>query len=273
MTRKTLSRLLLIAGALLLAGCSAVSTLPNQPGEYQIKPKSIGYDGREYSFYWVDKDNTLKLARRDNVKMMQDERSYLEMRGSEPILHLASDEPVTVQAEDQQGGFSSFWFPFMMGQMMAGRGPVIINQPYPGSPQTPSNQPTYHYPPTSTFGRDDTLQGSVTNNKPSAPDYSKMAPAPYAVSGQSGGTGSGTAASNKQGSISGQSGGTGSGSAASQKGGFKSGSSSYSSKSGVAPHVGGGSGLSSGSRGKAPSTSGSRSIGGRSGGGGRGGGK
>ncbi|MCL4369175.1 MAG: isoprenylcysteine carboxylmethyltransferase family protein [Actinobacteria bacterium] len=217
---------------LLLSACSS-NGLPKQPGDYDVQPKSVAYDGRDYTFYWVAKDNSLQSARLDNLKMVQDSRTYLEMRSDGPVLHLSPDDPVTVRGEDRQGSFDTFWFPFLLGRMTGGGGgPVIINQPYPGTPQTPNNVPTYHYPPSSDFGRDDTLNGSVTNNKPSTPDYSRVTPAPYAVSGKSSGAGGGTAATGKSGAASGQSGGTGSGSAATQKGGFQSGSSSYSSKSG-----------------------------------------
>lgn len=264
-----------LAGLLpLFLACSA-SGLPERPGEYGIQPKSIAYDGQEYSLYWIDSDKTLHLARRDNIKMVQGSRTYLEMRGEEPVLHLAEEDPITVRGEDRRGAFDTFWFPFLLGRMIAGGGgPVIVNQPYPGSPQTPRDVPAYHYPPAGTFGREDTLNGSITNNKPSTPDYQKVSPAPYAVGGKSGGTGEGTAATGKSGAVggqSGQSGGTGAGAAASEKGGLRSGASSFSSKDGGAssPKVGGGSGKSSGSSGG----SGSRPSGGRAGGGGRGGGK
>lgn len=269
---------ILTALALLLVACSSDSGLPKRPGEYDVQSKSISYDGHAYSFYWVDKDKSIHQASKENLKMMQDTRTYLEVQGNEPILHLAPEDPIAVQGEDRNGSYSSPWFPFMAGAML-GKMTGPINQPYAGSPPVDPRTPTYHYPPSDTFGRDDTLQGSVTNNKPSAPDYSKVSPAPNAVSGKSQGTGAGTAASGKStGATAGQSGGTGSGTAASEKGGFKSGSSSYSSKSGStgsgSPKVGGGSGKSSGSSGKSSGgSSGSRSSGGRSGGGGRGGGK
>ncbi|MCL4534575.1 MAG: hypothetical protein M1370_05375 [Bacteroidetes bacterium] len=263
---------MLAALALLLVACGD-SGLPKQPGEYAIQPKSITYDGQDYSFYWIDKDKSIHRASKEDLKMMGDTRTYLEMQGKEPILHLSSDDPIAVQAEDRHGSYSSPWFPFMAGAMV-GRMTGPSNQPYAGSPPTDPHTPTYHYPPADTFGRDDTLQGSITNNKPSAPDYGKVSPAPNAVSGKSEGTGAGTAASGKSGTTAGQSGGTGSGAAASEKGGFKSGGSSYSSKGGTtgSPKVGGGSGKSSSSSGKSSGSSG-RSSGGRSGGGGRGGGK
>lgn len=269
MYRKGLLLAILAALALLLGACGG-SGLPKQPGEYDIQPKTISYDGQEYSFYWVDKDKSLHPTRQDNIKMVQDSHTYLEMRSNEPILHLAPDESISVRGEDRHGPFETFWFPFLIGRMSAGSGPVIINQPYPGSPQTPQDVPTYHYPPAGSFGRDDTLNGSITNSKPSTPDYDKVSPAPYAVGGKGGGTGAGTASTGKSGTITGQVGGMGAGTAASEKGGFRSGSSSYKSKGGTtsSPRVGGGSGRSSSS-----GRSGVRSVGGRAGSGGRGGGK
>lgn len=257
--------------ALILVSCSS-SGLPKQPGDYDVQPKSVAYDGRDYSFYWVDKDKSIQPAHLENLKMVQDSRTYLEMRDGEPVLHLSPDDPITVRGEDRRGAFDTFWFPFLLGRVTAGGGgPVVINQPYPGTPQAPKDVPTYHYPPSGDFGRDDTLNGSVTNSRPATPDYGRVTPAPNAVSGKSGGSGAGTASSEKSGAISGQSGGAGSGSAATDKGGFRSGSSSFSTKSGSAssPRVGGGSGKAGGS-GASP---GSRSSGGKAGGGGRGGGK
>ena len=271
MHKKWLLQIVVPAVALVLLACSS-SGLPKQAGQYDIQPKSLAYDGEEYSFYWVDRDKSVHLARMDDIKMVQDSRTFLDVQGDEPILHLAEEDPITVRGEDRRGPFDTFWFPFLMGQMLAGRGPVVINQPYPGSPETPRNVPTYHYPPAGSFGRDDTLNGSVTNSKPSSPNYERVAPAPYAVSGKSGGAGAGTAATGKQpGDISGQAGGVGTGTAVSEKGGFRSGTSSFSSKSGGAssPKVGGGSGRSSGGGGKAVPSFG----GGRAGGGARGGGK
>lgn len=261
----------LCALAIVSAACSS-SGLPKQAGEYDIQSKSVAYDGREYSFSWIDSDKSIQPAHLENIKMVQDTRTYLDMQGADPVLHLSPDDPITVRGEDRQGAFDTFWFPFFLGRVIAGGGgPIITNQPYPGTPQTSRDNPTYHYPPSGDFGRDDTLNGSVTNNKPSTPDYGRVTPAPNAVSGKSAGTGSGTASADKSGAISGQSGGVGAGSAATDKGGFKSGNNSFSSKSGSAssPRVGGGSGKS----GSGTGGSGGRSSGGKAGGGGRGGGK
>ncbi|MBI2906874.1 MAG: hypothetical protein HYX92_04360 [Chloroflexi bacterium] len=233
--RRVLPIILLIPLVLVVAaGCN--SGMPAQAGQYEILPRSLSYDGREYAFLWTDKDGRVHNAGGDDIKLVEDSRTYLEIKDGPPVLHLAKDQSINVQAEDRHGSFTTFWYPFMLGRMLSpGGSPVIITQPAPGAPSTPPQTPTYHYPPANSFGRDDTLQGSVTNNKPAAPDYGRIQPAPHSVSGKSAGTGGGTAATGKAGSSQGgQQGGTGIGSAASGKGGFKG--------SGGAPTVGGGSG-------------------------------
>lgn len=212
----------LLALALLLAGCN--QGMPAQAGEYQLKPHSLTWDGEEYRLAWVDGGGALHWASGDDVQLVQDERTYLEMRDGRPIVHLAADEPVTVLGRDQNGDFTSSWFPFLagaaLGNALGGHDrTVVVNEPYSGTRQVPPSQPAYRYPPTDSFGRGDTLGGSVTNDRPSSPDYRRIKPNPDAVSGQSGGVGGGSAASNKAPSYSsGQAGGSGAGTAASAKG-------------------------------------------------------
>jgi hypothetical protein len=202
-----------------------------------------------------------------------------------------------VQGQDHQGAFSSPWFPFLVGAAVGnalgggfggfgGRGggqTVIINNPVPGQPSYGAGTPAYRYPPTGSFGRDESLHGSLDTSKPTPPDYTKIQPAPYATSAQASGTGGGAAASNKSpaGAVSGASGaanatsgqaaGTGGGTAAASKGGFANGSQSFANTNpGGAAKVGGGSGgalggsSSSGGASSKPSTgiSGSKGIGG-----------
>lgn len=225
--------------------------MPTTAGEYDVRPGSITFDGREYSFAWVDRDGTIHQARTSDLRMVQDDRTYLEIGNGSPILHLKPEEPVAVRGTDPDGNaFTNFWFPFWLGQTvggLGGRGPVVINQPAPGTPEQSPRTPTYHFPPTDAYGPDDRLHGSVTNTRPEAPDYSKVKPAPYAVSGQNSGTGSGAAATSKRAiRLGGQSGGTGIGAAASSKraasGGQSGGTGVGSAASGKsAPAVGGGS--------------------------------
>jgi len=223
-TPTRLSRLLalLLALVLLLTGCN--QGMPEQAGEYQLKPNSLTWNGEEYRFAWVDGSGALHWASGDDVQLVQGERTYLEMRDGRPIVHLAADEPVTVLGRDQQGDFTSSWFPFLagaaLGDALGGRDrTVVVNEPDSGTRQIPPSQPAYRYPPTDSFGRGDSLRGSIANDKPTSPNYRKVRPVTDAVSGQSGGTGGGSAASSKAPSFSsGQAGGSGAGTAASAKG-------------------------------------------------------
>jgi hypothetical protein len=200
---------------LLLTACSPGNQgVPSQPGEYEIRKGSVSFDGERYEFLWTDPQGGLHRAGGHDFRMVKDERNLLEVGSDSPVIHLREDEPINVQGQDEQGGFSSFWFPFLVSSMLSRPGPVILSQPAPGTSYNPApTTPGYRYPPTDTFGRGDTLHGTVTSPRPETPDYARVQPAPGAVSGRAGGAGGGTAAT--------------------AKGGFKSGASSYASKGGA----------------------------------------
>ena len=248
---------LLFVGLILLVilgSCdfSSAEGLPEAPGRYALKEKSVTYDGERYSFLWADAAGNLQRASTDDVKLRLGETNELEITAErDAILHLRQDEPVTVEARDQQGDFGSFWFPFIVGNVVGGGG-----GPAPGE----YRQPTYRFPPTDRIGRGDTITGNATSETARPPAY---APVGGAVSGQSGGAGGGSAAINRSQSsstVGGQAGGTGAGSAALNKSGsFRSGDQGYGSKvdSGqlapitgrTEPRVGAGSGARTGSSG------------------------
>jgi hypothetical protein len=271
------------------------------PGEYSIQKDSVHFDGERYSLFWADSGGALHRLETRKLRLVRDpERTFLEVPqgGADPILHMREDEPIQVQGQDHQGSFSSPWFPFFVGAMVGnafgggfgGRGgqTVIINNPAPGERSYDPHSATYRYPPTGSFGRDESLHGTLDSSKPQVPDYNKVQPSPYATAGQTSGTGGGTAASNKSSggaagvsnATSGQSAGTGSGAAASSKGGFASGTQSFASRDpGGSANVGAGSrgalngGSSSGGSANNPSTGvsggsggGSKGISGSSGG-------
>ena len=275
---------------------------PSTPGQYSVQKDSVHFDGDRYQLYWADNNGSLHQLNTQKLRMVRDpDRTFLEVPqgGGDPVLHMREDEPITVQGQDHQGAFSSPWFPFLVGAAVGnalgggfggfgGRGggqTVIINNPVPGQPSYGAGTPAYRYPPTGSFGRDESLHGSLDTSKPTPPDYSKIQPAPYATSAQASGTGGGAAASNKSpaGAVSGANGaanansgqaaGTGGGTAASSKGGFANGSQSFANTNpGGVAKVGGGSGgalggsSSSGGASSKPSTgtgiSGSKGIGG-----------
>lgn len=218
------------------SGCQR-SDLPRDSGDYAIQGNEIRFDGQNYVFRWIGRDGAVHLARNDDVKMVQDDSTFLRVDGSGPTLHLAANQSVGVDARDDRGNFGALWYPFVFGSPFGG--PVIVvPQDRGGDPRTP----TYRYPPTDTFGRGDSLGGSVPSSRPSTPDYTRLPNARDTVGGQSGGTGGGAAATGKDAvPASGQAGGTGSGSAASSKGGFRTGPSAYSETRGApSSSVGGG---------------------------------
>jgi hypothetical protein len=179
--------LLLVVTMLALVACNR--GLPAQPGQYAVHASSIAWDGERYSFLWSDAQGNLHRASGDDVKLAQDERTYLEVRerpglmdlgiSTEAILHLRDNQPVMLYGRDRDGDFTSFWFPFLLGHLTAG-----------GSGPPP---PTYHYPLRSSLDRGERMEGSIIFDRPRPPDYRRLAPAPGTVSGQAGGTGGGTA--------------------------------------------------------------------------------
>src|SRR6266571_751499 len=243
---------------------------PSTPGQYSVQKDSVHFDGDRYQLYWADNNGSLHQMDTRKVRLVRDpDRTFLEVPqgGGDPILHMREDEPITVQGQDHQGAFSSPWFPFLVGAAVGnafgggfggfgGRGggqTIIINNPVPGQPSYDAGTPAYRYPPTGSFGRDESLHGSLDNSKPTPPDYSKIQPALYATSAKASGTGGGSAVSNKSpagavsaasgaaNAASGQSAGTGSGTAASGKGGFASGSQSFANSNPGSTSVGAGS--------------------------------
>jgi len=242
------SPLLFLAGPILavvlfafvVSGCEH-SNLPRTAGDYQIQNKQIDYDGQYYDFRWIDHDGSIHAAHEDDIKMSQDDSTFLRV-DSGATLHVAPDQAIGVEARDDRGNFHTAWYPFFFGSPFGG--PVIVVPPGTGGgdPRTP----TYRYPPTDTFGRDDSLGGSVPSSRPSPPDYTRIPNARDSVSGQSGGTGGGAAATGKDVSpTGGQSGGVGTGTAASGKGGFRTGPNAYSEAGGArSPSVGSGGGAS-----------------------------
>lgn len=252
-TARQLARfpLLVACLAVLLVACGGSSNhgFPSAPGEYPIQSRSVAFDGRDYRFSWVGPDGSIHHADGRDVQLVQDERSFLAVGQGTPVLHLTQDEPIQVTGRDREGSFTSSWFPFLLGYALGSGGP--------GWSGPPPTSPSYRYPPTDTFSRGDTLQGSAATTKPAPPDYSKVQPAPNAVSGQNSGTGAGTAASNRDpnAAISGQSGGAGSGTAASDKGAAISGQSGGTGAGDAASQKGGAVGAPSGGSGSGDAAS------------------
>src|SRR4029450_11788432 len=69
------------------SGCQH-SDLPRTPGDYPIQNKEINFDGQNYDFRWIDHDGSIHPAHDDDIKMAQDESTFLRIDGG-ATLHLA----------------------------------------------------------------------------------------------------------------------------------------------------------------------------------------
>jgi hypothetical protein len=209
--------------AVVSSGCDK-SGLPRTAGDYAIQNNEVRFNGQDYSFHWIGPDGGIHRVQTDDVKLAQDERTFLHVGGGGPELHLTEQQSIQVASRDNHGNFITPWFPFFWGPL--GGGPVVV---LPRETGGDARTPSYRYPPSDSFGPGETLGGSVPSSQPRPPDYTRLPNARNTVGGQAGGTGGGAAATGKgAASVAGQSGGAGAGSAATSKGGFQTGPNAYS---------------------------------------------
>src|SRR5688572_31449859 len=79
-------------------GCEQ-SDLPKTAGDYPIHNNEIRFDGKDYIFRWVDRDQSLHPVETDDIKLAQDEATFLRVNGG-GTLHLAQNQQVRVDARD-----------------------------------------------------------------------------------------------------------------------------------------------------------------------------
>jgi hypothetical protein len=138
------------------SACSATGDgAPSTPGQYSVQKDSVRFDGDRYQLYWADNNGSLHHLDTRKLRLVRDpDRTYLDVpQGGDPILHMKEDEPITVEGQDRQGGFSSPWFPFLLGdarQRLGGRGGggTVINNPALGRAVVRRQHAAYRYPPT-----------------------------------------------------------------------------------------------------------------------------
>lgn len=219
---------------------------PGTPGTYELRKDSVQVDtGGNYYLYWLDpaRSGDAIFARGSDMRLVEDDKSFLEV-GSDlrPVLHLHTEEkismvdPSTTQpvasatpgtSVQSGGGFYpglGLWYPFFIPGGM-GRTVIVDNDRGVEADRTARRSPAYYSPPSGDVDPGGTVSGGnrTTTMPKSSPGFTLGAGA-RGVSGQSGGTGSGAAATSKGGTgvgtprSSGFSGGTGAGSAASGKG-------------------------------------------------------
>jgi hypothetical protein len=191
--------------------------LPTQPGGYAVDPSTLARDPQGvYHFAWQPSGGGgWNQASASLLRLSEDKANSLEVPTSgDPILHLTPDTPVplvesaeaarTPTTSSSTGGYSGYsWYPF-----------------YGGSG---SSSPAYRNPSTTVSGGT-SVQGSTASTTP-PPPAARTSGLAHAVSGQSGGTGSGTAASGKTGA------GASVGAASAKSSGFSGGGGSSSSAS------------------------------------------
>lgn len=226
------------------AAPQANAGFPTAPGEYQLRPASLQMDtGGTYYLWWYTSGSggALNLARGSNVKLVEDDRTFLQVQaGAPPILHLKTEEPValvaatsagqpqtapTSGANEQRSGGAGFmspwmWYPFFLTG--GGTNTVIVERDRPVDRAT-TRTPGYYAPPSTDIEPGGQVRGGTRSASApsSAPSFQLKT---TTVSGRAGGTGSGTAATAKSGDSatrvgaprnSGFSSGTGSGSSGS----------------------------------------------------------
>jgi hypothetical protein len=179
--------------------------LPAAAGRYRLFSDSVQRDQRGvYHFDWQDESTSPATRRQASASLMRlagGDEDLLEVPADgDPILHLRSDTPVALVAETAEsastagssggGGDRTFvhvggWYPL-----------------YGGFSRTPA----YLYPSTSTIAPGARVDGAVSSASP-PPPASRVVQVPAradAVSGQSRGTGGGTAATSRLGGTGGR---------------------------------------------------------------------
>jgi hypothetical protein len=204
--------------------------LPNASGRYPIQPQSLARDAQGvYYFNWSQPGlppQTSSSWTGANVSLLQlgqGERDELEIPASgDPTLHLRPDTPIPIVDSATEA----------VAIRTAASGPSPTGTPggsgsgssYYGRSYTPwypfyastYSGPAYRDPPSTPLSSRGAVEGSRTSTSPPSPE-SRVAGLAHAVSGQSGGTGGGTAATFKSGA---EAVSKGSGAATSKSSGF-----------------------------------------------------
>ncbi len=205
------------------------SGLPTRTGKYEVIPESVyRSDQGVYSFAWRDENSRVHEASVSQLKLAEGAKAELDMPASgDPSLYLPAGVPVQMYSSSMAspnptptptGGSTTY--------VSRSYGPVAYWHPFfipVGGSRFDYSSPTYHNPPATTMSAGDTVAGTRTTASAPAPS-SRVTGLRTAVSGRSGGTGSGTAATGKSssgvsspssGAFSGGKGGASSGSASS----------------------------------------------------------
>ncbi|MBI4497889.1 MAG: hypothetical protein HY689_08335 [Chloroflexi bacterium] len=197
------------------AAPQANAGFPPRSGDYEVRPGSLQMDtGGTYYIWWyvTGPGGAVNLARGSNVKLVEDDRTFLRMEADgQPVLHLKTEEPIGLVAPGEASlpqatptpgasqsvagglGYHSVWYPFWL----SGGNTVIIERDRPVDRAT-TRTPGYYAPPSGDIDPGGQVRGGTrTATTPSGPPPFQLKTT--AVSGRAGGTGAGTAATGKSG--------------------------------------------------------------------------
>lgn len=86
---------LVVLLALAFVSCDTRDGLPADPRAYDVRSGSLQHVDGRYYFLWAAQDGELHQADARDVKLQQDEQTYLEVQSrSQSILHLRPEEQV-----------------------------------------------------------------------------------------------------------------------------------------------------------------------------------
>ncbi|MBI3977093.1 MAG: hypothetical protein HY331_02800 [Chloroflexi bacterium] len=203
--------------------------LPDRPGRYAVQADSVFRDQRGvYQFAWLEPGAGGSQAPRgayaSRLRLAQGDRPELEVPDQgDPVLYLPPSQPVRL-VEAGVAGASPTPAPGSSTTYVAPHYPYwAMWYPFPVG-GTGYSRPTYYDPPSRTVEPGQRVDGGVASTTPK-PFGDRVAGIRTAVSGQAGGTGSGSAVTNKSGA------GGKSGVTAPKSGGFSSGRGSVGSSS------------------------------------------
>ena len=192
--------------------------LPRGPGTYTVVPGSVFRDQRGvYQFEWLDPGVTSgpgHVAHVSRLRLVRDEALSLELPAgvtagasstsatgeevSDPVLHLPENEDVNLIQEASVGAVQpgpqyyppvySHWNPFLIGMLMGGNRPGYYDPPRTIVVQEPGGSTA-----SSTIPR--VTGGSASDT--AKPPAQRVTGVQSAVSGRAGGTGTGSAVTNR----------------------------------------------------------------------------
>jgi hypothetical protein len=183
------------------------SGLPSRPGRYPINGQSLVRDAQGvYHFGWSEASaasatSQWSPASVSLLKLEQAQQNELEIPSSgDPILRLREDTPIPLVPQADPAAVAAGPLPTATaapGSSTSSSRPYVSWFPFYGG--SFGRGPAYYDPPAqTTVTSDGRVQGSRVSSTPSVP-VERVAGLSYGVSGQSGGTGRGTAATLKSG--------------------------------------------------------------------------